>query len=49
MIDEYFDDLDIKSSKKNSEKADIKDFDISTGRYNKTKMKVEIVEYEIKD
>lgn len=42
----YFDD---KSTKESYRREDVKRFDISTDKYKKTKMKVEIVEYEIKD
>ena len=42
----YFGDEPLKES---SKQEDVKKFDISTDKYKKTKMKVEIVEYEIKD
>lgn len=42
----YFGDKPLKES---NEQEDVKNFEILTDKYKKTKMKVEIVEYEIKD
>ena len=54
MESEYFKDatskyFDSKSHKDGDKQEDVKMFGISTDKYKKTKMKVEIVEYEIKD
>ncbi|MBU4374294.1 MAG: hypothetical protein KJ714_07650 [Euryarchaeota archaeon] len=45
---EYFD-VESEISKKKHIEEDVKDFVISTEKYNKSNMKVKIVEYEIKD
>ncbi len=45
---EYFD-VESEISKKKPIKEDVKDFVISTDKYNKSNMKVTIIEYEIKD
>ena len=54
MKSEYFKDatikyFDDKSHKEGNKQEDVKMFDILTDKYKKTKTKVEIVEYEIKD
>lgn len=45
---EYFD-VESEKSMKKPIKEDVKDFVISTDKYNKSNMRVTIVEYEIKD
>lgn len=45
---EYFD-VESKKSMKKPLKEDVKDFIISTDKYNKSNMRITIIEYEIKD
>jgi len=44
---EYFEKEKVKTLKQDSKENHIKDFKIPTDKYKKTKMKIEIVEYEI--
>ena len=50
MSSDYFDEEDyFKKEKEENNKDEVEDFSISTEHYEKSNMRIEIVEYEIKD